>query len=429
MHLSRYLLTFPLPENPGQLLIYSTRKTSLVQLPITLFRDLENGVIPEGSAEQLIRLGVLVADPEEERREVWGMQAAINRMNPNVQASVILGMACNFRCLYCYEGSLKDGAAMSQKTADAVVDFLLARFRPGKEKLILDFYGGEPLLYVPMIRYLAGRLKPQIEARGGAFRMSLVTNGSLLTPETVDGLLPLGLTSAKVTVDGPPEVHNANRPFANHNPSFDAILTNLASVADRLRLTLSGVYTLDTWPRFPELLDLLPRRGLPPEKLAQVKFDPVMRVDDAFAAPHLGSCNSTGEPWVVEASLALRREILRRVYPQSKLRPSACMVDVEDGFTIHCDGGLYKCVILVGRKEFQAGNVWRGLEGLDRVYGLEHWRYDEKCRDCVYLPICFGGCRFAILQETGAMRGVDCQKAYYDAALAPMLRQDIQLRH
>jgi uncharacterized protein len=430
MQLSTFLKTYTFPDDPALLLLYSTKNAALAIISQKIFTEIQQGRLPQDYQKTLIELGMLVPDRHQEQKEVLQMPAALNRLNNSLTAAVILGMECNFSCVYCYEGSMKGKKAMSDTTAEHVVAFLKNRFGPDKKKMILDFYGGEPLLYFKRISYFAKSLKPFVEERGGEFFFTLVTNGSLLTRKTVEKLAPLGLRSVKITIDGPPENHNRYRPFKSGKGSFDVILNNVRDCCGLTRIWLGGNFTSDNFQTFPALLDLLEATGITPDHLAQVKFDPVMQTNDTFSNPEFtGGCGSINEPWLQDASLFIREEILKRGYKTPKLSPSSCMVDLDDSFTIHYDGGLYKCVSLVGHPEFEAGTVWDGFKDYKEMYNVHNRVGEEDCKECEYLPLCFGGCRYMEYQRTGNMRRVDCQKEYLDATLEAMLTQDVRYRY
>ena len=432
MPLSHYLKIFPLPGQPDQRLLYSTRTCSLAIVSAAALTALQdNSAGPELTAT-LSKLSMVVADPARERQEMGGYVRELNRLNPNLRVSVILGMACNFACLYCYEGSLKGAVAMSDAIAGQLVDMLVARFRAGKKKrLILDFYGGEPLLYVARIRYLAERLKPAIAALGGRFEFTLVTNGSLLTRAVADELVALGLISVKVTLDGTAENHNRFRPFKDRRGSWEQIVANLLACRGLCGLTLSGNYTADTYRAFPDLLGELAEKGFGPDDFRSVQFYPVMQISDQFANPEFtGGCCSNDEPWVHSTSLILREEILQRGYSFPKLSPSPCMVDLDDAFTVDHDGTIYKCVTLIGHPDLACGDIWHGMaDGWQQTWYANRRQDDAQCRDCTYLPLCFGGCRAMAFQRDGHMGRVDCQRALFDATLEPMLQQDLRYRY
>ncbi len=412
-------------------MLYSTRRTSLALLPEAEFTALNEGLALEPrTMAQLTSLGMVVPDLEMERAGVHGFYAELNRINPNVTAAVVLGMACNFACRYCYEGILKGGQAMSDATAEQTIAFIKSRFREGKERIHLDFYGGETLLYTKRLIHLAGELKRFAEERGGRFDFNVVTNGSLLTRELVLELKGYGLVGIKVTIDGPAANHDQFRPYKDGRPSFATIVENLLAVSDLTEVTLGGNFTEENYRLFPQLLDDLLARGLGPERIANVHFAMVMAITDRFASPEYnGGCTGIDEPWLKEAMLHLRGAALARGYQVFPLRPEVCAVLVGDALAVHYDGSLYHCLPLAGREEYCCGHVRTGYAESVASHYLDNWQQEGRCQSCIYLPLCYGGCRFMTYQRTGVMAGVDCQQAFFEEAIPGMLSQDLRYRY
>lgn len=430
MLLSQYLKIFPHPEKEGCRLLYSTKKAALVLLPAEVVNKLSRGVFPVEHADKLIKLGILVPDHQKEKAEVFDYLQEVNRHNTGLDIAVILGLDCNFACTYCYEGSMKGKHTMSQDTAEQVVAFIQKHYVPGKKRMVLDFYGGEPLLYTEQIKYIAKHLKSFVEQRNGAFRFSLVTNGSLLTRKRVEELVPLGLSGAKITVDGPAAIHNQCRPFKSGRPSFDAIMQNVQDCHKIVKIGLGGNFTSENYQDFPALLDYMEELGLIPRDLGMVQFAPVLQTTDQYVNPEFtGGCLSSSEPWVAEATLMLREEVLKRGYKTPKLGPSPCMVDINDSLVVHFDGRIFKCVAMIGHDEFAVGDVWNGIRNYAETYHTKHWKHNDACRECVYLPMCFGGCRNMELQRSGSMAKVDCWREFYDAILEETIKQDVIYRY
>ncbi len=421
MPLSRYLKVFPDPDRPGRVLVFSTRRGSIVRLPSALLRGLEEGApsLSEGSLAALRRVGVWVDDPEAEHRQVWGYLGEVNRVSPVLVAAVIVGMACNFACPYCYEGADKGPGAMDEATAEALVAYLLDRLGSRHERLLVDVYGGEPLLYLATIRSLASRLREGCANRGVDLELRLVTNGSRLTPDVLDALLPLGLKGAQVTLDGPPDLHDRSRPYRDGRGSFHDIVENLRQCAPRVPVGVGANLTRRTWRRFPELLDLLVAAGLGPDRVAQVRFSPVLPADGAD--PACGACASTAEPWVAEAVITLDRAVRSRGYRVPKLSPSPCMADLDHAITVNWDGTLTRCPALINRPEFVVGTLEGGISSGPDPFRVPRWERHAPCRECVYLPLCFGGCRYRKLLRDGTMEGVDCQRSFWDRVLEPLV--------
>lgn len=431
MQLTPYLIFFPHPDDPGQVVLFAAKTGALIVLPQEDFSRLQQGRAEAEHIEPLVEMGFLVESVEQERQAVYGFLDEINRVNPTLTVAVVLGMNCNFACRYCFQGGQKNGKSMDDRTADQMVAFIQERFQPGKQKLQLQIYGGEPLLYTNRIISLARQLKPFVEEQGGELSIDLVTNGSLLTPQVVEALNQWGLDGVKVTLDGPPENHDHFRPFKNGSPSFATIVANLKDIRGKTKIRLGGNYTSENYRSFPPILDHLAAQGLTPDTVELVNFNIVMQVNGASEgnAYHGGCCN-VNEPWLREATLHVREEVFRRGYPIAEPGPQPCAVEVEDAFTVNHDGSLYKCVTWAGNERFRIGDIWQGIDsGYRETHHLGHWKKEAECRECKYLPLCFGGCRYMAFQREGSMTRVDCQKDFLAATFTKMLTQDLKYRY
>ena len=100
------------------------------------------------------------------------------------------------------------------------------------------------------------------------------------------------------------------------------------------------------------------------------------------------------------------------------------MIEVSDSYVVNFDGFIYKCPGFVGKKDFSVGSLQTGITDYSRSYKLGIWK-NEKCSDCEYLPLCFGGCRYMTFIRDGNIDALDCQKDYFDASLETMIKQEI----
>src|SRR4029453_3736322 len=106
-----------------------------------------------------------------------------------------------------------------------------ARAGPGKVRCV--FWGGEPLLNLPVVYYLAEHVHAEASRRGVTLALNIITNGLLLTPEVVDRLVPYGLNGVKVTLDGDKAAHDRMRPMRGGQGTFDKIVANLKAIAGK----------------------------------------------------------------------------------------------------------------------------------------------------------------------------------------------------
>jgi len=422
MHLSRYLKVFPSQDHPGQFMLYSTIRGSLVQVSGATLQAAHNGMLSGPEGEALARLGMMVAAPESEREQMRGVIERANGRSRSFRAIVVLNLDCNLNCSYCYEEDFRGNHYLSEETAAILVETLVReRISQGMD-VFLSFYGGEPLLSRDLIQRISEPLLKAARQHGVSYSFSLVTNGTLLNRETAEKLLPLGLKGAKFTLDGPRETHDKERPYASGAGSFDTIMENISAVWDIVPLQLGGNFRQENYRSFPRLLDDLLSRGITGEKLTQVHFTPV--TPKAGCSEYGSECAFSDEPWLMKAMLLLREEILGKGFTAPKIGVSACVIEFQNNVVVNWDGSLYKCPAFMGWKELSIGSLAQGVTDYSDSHHLGNWKNDD-CLDCPYLPLCFGGCRFLTLLNGKPLSELDCRRAFLDASLEKLLLQNL----
>jgi uncharacterized protein len=428
MQLSHYTKIYQYEEKPGYLLFYSTKKAATILLRETVYKSIGDGSLPLSDKETLSSLGFLVNDVNEEKKSMLHLLDEINSKNTNFNLIVVMNLDCTLSCLYCFEGAMKGKFYMSQETADLLIDFIKSSFVPGKKSFNIDFYGGEPLLSIELIKYISKKLQDLAKDRNIDYTFTLVTNGTLFTRKIAEELVSLGLKGVKITLDGTKENHDRYRPFKSGKGSFDKIVKNIKETCEVIKIGIGGNFNRENYKGFPILLDYLLSERLTPEKISNIKFDPIIKAKgDYFPADFRDGCESINEPWLVEAGVILREEILKRGFHTPKITPSPCIIDIRDNFVVNFDGSIYKCPGLIGRKGFEIGDLRTGVKDYRGSYNLDLWKR-QGCLDCEYLPLCFGGCRYMKLLRDGNIDGVDCKKQYLDATLEAFIKQDIKYR-
>jgi uncharacterized protein len=135
---------------------------------------------------------------------------------------------CNLSCTYCYEFGEDKVATpegkpkfMDIETAKASVEFLLEQSK-GRKSVHITFFGGETLMNFPLLKEVVTYATERATEQGRSIDFSLTTNATLLTPAIIQFLSDnsIGVT---VSMDGPPEMHDKLRVFANGRGSYDII--------------------------------------------------------------------------------------------------------------------------------------------------------------------------------------------------------------
>ncbi|WAC08253.1 MAG: geopeptide radical SAM maturase [Thermodesulfobacteriota bacterium] len=430
MQVSHFLKVYPYKEKPGYLLLFSTKRSSVIVIKEETFQAIEQGALSPEDEALLTKHGVIVPDQEKEKRDIRSLVDRKNAMNPVLNSMVVLNLDCNFACLYCYEGDMKGNLYMSDETAASLIDLIKKDFIGEKKKLLIDFYGGEPLLSLGLIKSISLELKGFAQEKGGSFNFTLVSNGALFKRQVAEELVPLGLERIKITLDGPAEVHNRYRPFKSGAGSFDTLIKNIKETCDLVKISIGGNFERNNCGQFVSLLDFLIKEGIKPDKIGGIKFDPVSKRPEGDVSPadYNDGCMSMDEPWLIKASEFLREEILKRSYNTPKITPIFCMVDNNSSFVVNFDGVIYKCPAFIGKEGFAVGNVRSGIDDYTRSYKLGLWKDHQECAECVYLPLCFGGCRYTTFIQKGNLDALECRKNYLDATLETFIKQEVKYR-
>ena len=232
--------------------------------------------------------GFIVEDRDTDRRNVRDFFHSVRESREQLRMTVLTTLQCNFACDYCIQGDHGDynkhATKMSLETAARIAEWAEGRLDElGAESYVLTFFGGEPLLNMPVVYYLSERMWHACESRGVRMLVNIITNGLLLTPEVVDRLTPFGLNGVKITLDGDRDTHNQMRPLRGGQGTFDKIISNIRQVAGKCRIAIGGNFDMNTADSYPALLDFLKEQEFA-DQLSKVTFKPVIR-DRALASP------------------------------------------------------------------------------------------------------------------------------------------------
>jgi uncharacterized protein len=312
---------------------------------------------------------------------------------------------------------------------------------------VLTFFGGEPLLNMPVLYYMAERLHAACEARGVQPVLNIITNGLLLTREMVERLNPLGLNGIKITLDGDREAHNRSRPLRGGQGTFDRIVANTRAIADLTQVAIGGNFDMETADAYPALLDFLAGQDFAP-RIAKVNFKPVIREKTAQAKgmipltvvgaegkPLNGACMTSAGTgvsrvcdscnFVDEKMSFLREETKKRGFNTSDgVHNGPCEIHKGHAHTIGPDGSLFACPGFAGEALQSTGHIERHedayrTQALRNFERLAAW---EMCNDCAFIPVCAGGCTVAAHNELGDMHAPNCHKTSFEAGVVSMAR-------
>ena len=132
---------------------------------------------------------------------------------------------CNLRCKYCFAGTGEFGGSrmiMPLETAKSALDFLM-RASGSRRHLEVDLFGGEPLMNFPVCRDVVAYGRELEKRWNKDIHFTITTNCLALNDEIIDWV-NREMHNVVISLDGRKEIHDALRPTAAGNGSFDRIV-------------------------------------------------------------------------------------------------------------------------------------------------------------------------------------------------------------
>lgn len=310
---------------------------------------------------------------------------------------------CNLRCRYCFAGTGNFGGerlSMPRSVARAAIDFLLENSE-GRQRLEVDFFGGEPLLNLPVVKDTVRYAKEQAAARGKEIRFTITTNGVLLDAKTA-AYLNDTMFNIILSLDGRPEVNDRMRLAPGGRSTYREVLPrflHMAHLRGNRLYYVRGTYTAYNIDFFQDV-----------RHLVEAGFDRVS-VEPVVAEP--------------DRDYALREEHLPRLFDQyDQLAEYYCdlyhtpqrfefyhfNLDVLKGqclakrltgcgagreyLAITPTGDIYPCHQFVGRESYKMGNILEGFLNPDirAAFQAAYVLNKSECRSCWARFFCGGGC-------------------------------------
>jgi uncharacterized protein len=142
--------------------------------------------------------------------------------------TISLTSACNLRCVYCYARAGLNASTMKFTTAKTAIDFIVKNaIKREEEDIKIIFHGGgESLVVFPLLREIVEYAESVWD---GNIKFSIVTNGTLLSQEVVRYFKSKDF-KVTVSMDGPKQIQNSQRPKADGSGSFDDCIKGLRNL-------------------------------------------------------------------------------------------------------------------------------------------------------------------------------------------------------
>lgn len=299
---------------------------------------------------------------------------------------------CNFKCVYCYE-QFKNGKMNAQRV-EQLIEFVKEKIK-GKKRLIVEWFGGEPLIEIDLIEQLSSAFMDICKKQRKLYFASITTNAYLLDLKMFDRLYRARILNYQITIDGTAKVHNAQRPLLDGRPTFETIMYNLKNISTerrkaRVNIILRTNCMLDAVKETRNYLQYI-NRMFGEDKRFQILFRPVMDFGGS-RVKELKSKLLVFEKFgkILEENSELFDTTIFRQF----LSPGGqiCYAAKRNQYTVGSDGTIFKCTCDFENKDItKIGDLDSGICAHNYCeWLLDMSRADEKCRNCYYFPVCMG---------------------------------------
>ena len=146
----------------------------------------------------------------------------------------IVTLRCNQRCSYCHASSKSDSddksLDMSITTARKCVDFA---FQTPTSRIKIELQGGEPLLNFETVEEIIEYSEECSNNYGKNVDYVVCTNLTNLEQKHIDFFKEYNV-AISTSLDGPKEIHDANRKLRNGKGTYDTVVSNMERAINEL---------------------------------------------------------------------------------------------------------------------------------------------------------------------------------------------------
>jgi len=340
---------------------------------------------------------------------------------------------CNMKCVYCFacsEGHTGstgdadpgdrdavhdgDGILMDLETGKRAVDFLIEA-SGDRKNLDIDFFGGEPLLNLDVVKGIVKYGRSLERGRGKKFRFTLTTNGLLIDDDVID-FTNREMYNVVLSLDVREEIHNRQRKLLGGQGSYATVLPKIKKLVEARHhkdYYIRGTYTrenLDFADDIQHLADL---------GFTELSMEPVVADNNKPYCLKKDDLPGLFEQYEILATEMLRRKKQGRGFsfyhftldltggPCVHKRMAGCGVGTEY-LAVTPNGNLYPCHQFVGNRGFLMGDVRSGITDhkLREAFGAGNINTRTECSLCWARLYCSGGCAANAHRASGSIDGI-----------------------
>lgn len=364
-------------------LIYNLYKSTAVLLKESEFKRFEDIAMDFKHTEELLRLGMYVKEDFSEIDYLLLKSRIISANDNHVFFRIYTTYDCNAKCYYCYEKDVNK-VYMSHEVAKKTISFIKNN-TPKNSKLTIEWFGGEPLLNIPIIDYISKEIKEYSILNDIYFRSRVITNGLLINESIIlKSIKHWNLNMVQITLDGPKSMYEKIKNYEQAD-GFETVLDNIENLLNKkVKVNIRLNYDDSRINEIIGLIDLLYERF--------GKYDTVNVYSKRIMNDESenNTTNNIGDMKIFNklVKVGFVKDILATI-PN---RVSKCVAYKINSYIVDPNGNVGKCSQSLAKNEI-VGDIYKGIN-IEKIVNWCTPRLDKKCFYCEILPTCYGGCMY-----------------------------------
>ncbi len=323
-----------------------------------------------------------------------------------VTATLDCTHSCPLECRYCSVVAGRDPKIMDFTVAETAVDIIIANGKQtGYQPTLVFGAGGEPLMAWQLLKRIVNYARAKAKATGMELKVVMTTCGAV--PAERISWAVQNIDDIVLSFDGPAEIQNAQRPFANGRPSFETVdatarqLFQLnATFSIRATITRNNINIAQLVKFFSQYQ---PRF---------INVQPLSKCGRCLTGDCYDSLAVTPEEFVAQFITAQRTSDIPLVFPGvdiGRITPVSCHAYNNTGMVVTNWGLLSACERVLSADDPLAGQFIYGqvVDGTIQTKTNQINTVDEipLCHNCFMRWHCQGQCHHDRLAETGDRLG------------------------
>lgn len=217
-------------------LLLNTLSWKIYKIKKSIFSYLQNMDTPSfdisiNEMKVLIKEGLLVKNDIKEEL-IMHHYINMSKYDRDLKVTIVPTEACNFRCVYCYQNH--ETGHMNDESEEKIKLFFKNNVRK-YNSVNIEWFGGEPLLQKERVIRISQYIKQCAIENHVPIVGSMTTNGYYLDYSTFEKLVSNNILYYQITLDGPREIHDRQRPLASGKGTYDVITSNLNEIKNKFK--------------------------------------------------------------------------------------------------------------------------------------------------------------------------------------------------